>query len=204
MADTKFVQEARGFVRTMVARGDRTFADILDEAVEYVLDENEDADTDTVTRICECEIDAAFASHLAAQATWPEVTDCDRLDRAFEALNAGGIVARHDFSCCQTCGLAEIDDEIRGAVDAGVDVSGFTFYHSQDTDRAAEGGGLYLTFGHLDGNEVSGIAIARVIVDKLQEAGLKTDWDGSFGKRISISLDWKRRIRPEAAVRPAE
>lgn len=199
--DQDLTAEVRAFVRPLVARGDRTFAEILEEAVEFLLEEHEDADTKTVERTCEAEIDKALAAHLAAQASWPEVTDCDRLDRAFTALGARGIVARHDFTCCQTCGLAEIGDEIQSAVDAGDDVSGFTFYHAQDTDNATEGHGLYLTYGHLDGSVANGVAIGRVVVDALREAGLETDWDGTFGKRIGVRLDWKRRIPGSAVVR---
>ncbi len=199
--DAKLTQEIRAFVRPIVARGDRTFADILDEAVEHVLEENEDADAATATRICEREIDAAFAAHLAAQSSWPEITDCDRLDRAFEALNAEGIVAEHDFTCCQNCGLAEIGEPIQAAIDAGADVSGFVFYHAQDTDGAVEGHGLHLTYGHIDGGDTSGVAIGRRVVGALTAAGLETTWDGSFGKRISVRLDWQRRIPASAVVR---
>lgn len=199
--EAAFIEEVREFVQPLVARGDRTFAEAIEETVEYFLEEHENADAATVERICEAEIDKAFAAHLAAQATWPEVTDCDRLDRAFEALNEGGIVARHDFSCCQNCGLAEIGDEIQAALDAGVDVSGFTFYHTQDMDGAVGGRGLYLTYGHVDGGETSGVAIGRVIVDTLRAAGLDTDWDGTFGQRIRVTLDWQRRVPVSAVVR---
>ena len=34
-----------------------------------------------------------FARKAAAEATWPPTTDCDRLDAAFETLNAHGIIA---------------------------------------------------------------------------------------------------------------
>lgn len=199
--NAELIQEIRDFVQPIVARGDRTFADVLDEAVEYALEEHEDADADAVTRICEQEIDAAFAAHLAAQSSWPEVTDCDRLDRAFETLNAGGIVAEHDFTCCQNCGLAEIGDPIQAAIDGGVDVSGFAFYHAQDTDAAVEGHGLHLTYGHVDGGETSGVAIGRIVVNALNAAGLETAWDGTFGKRIHVRLDWQRRIPASAILR---
>ena len=201
MDDAKFIEEVQEFVRLIVARGDRTFADVLEQAVDTFNEEYDDKDT--VERTCEAEIEKAFASHLAAQATWPQVTDCDRLDRAFETLNQGGILARHDFSCCQNCGLSEIGNDIRTAIDAGVDVSGFTFYHTQDTDSAAGGRGLYLTYGHMDGGEVAGVAIGRIIVNALNEAGLETNWDGTFGKRIGVRLDWKRRISKHAAISAA-
>ena len=39
-------------------------------------------------------VHSALELHLVEQATWPEETDCDRLDAAFDALQAHGIVAR--------------------------------------------------------------------------------------------------------------
>lgn len=200
-SDQTLTEDVRALVRPLVARGDRTFANILGEAVEHILDEHEGADEDTVKQVCEQETDKAFAAHLAAQAGWPEVTDCDRLDQAFEALNGRDIVALHDFTCCQTCGLAEVGAPIQAAVDAGIDVAGFTFYHAQDTDSAVDGHGLYLTYGHVDGSETNGIAIGRLVVHALNEAGLETDWDGTFGKRIAVRLDWRRRVPASAVIR---
>ena len=201
MDEANFVQEVREFVRRMVARGDRSFAELSEETVEHFLEENEEADTAHVEKVCDAEIESAFAEHLARQAAWPDVTDCDRLDQAFETLNNGGIVAMHDFACCQNCGLAEIGAEVGSAKEAGVDVVGFAFYHSQDTDSAAAGHGLYLTYGHVDGGEVNGVAVGRVIVSALQDAGLETSWDGSMGQRIAVRLAWQRRIAGDDAKR---
>lgn len=193
--------EIRFFVRALVRRGDRTFGDVLDETTEYFLESYEDQ-AEAVELISRREIETAFADHLAEQATWPAVTDCDRLDRVFEALNAGGIVARHDFTCCQNCGFAEIGAEIHDAISSGVDVTGFAFYHQQDTDSATEGGGLFLSYGHIDGGDANAIAVGRVITSALDAAGLKTDWDGEVEKRIFVGIDWKRRIPPSAAEQP--
>ena len=177
-SDQTLTEDVRALVRPLVARGDRTFANILGEAVEHILDEHEGADEDTVKQVCEQET-----------------------DKAFEALNGRDIVALHDFTCCQTCGLAEVGAPIQAALDAGVDVAGFTFYHAQDTDSAVDGHGLYHTYGHVDGNETNGIAIGRLVVHALNEAGLETDWDGTFGKRIAVRLDWRRRVPASAVIR---
>jgi hypothetical protein len=191
--------EVRDLVRPLVARGNRTFGDILDEAVEHLTETH--ADEARVKAACEREIGQAFADHFAAQATWPEITDCDRLDSAFQALNEGGIVAVHDFTCCQSCGLAEIGEEIGAAIRRGIDVSGFVFYHQQDTDNAAQGHGLHLTYGHVDGGEINGIAIGRIVVSALNAAGLETEWNGTLGKRIGVHLAWQRRIPRSAVLR---
>ena len=198
---SELVSDARAFARRQVARGDKAFAEILEDAVEYFLEEYEDAETKVVESVCDAEIAQAFAAHIAEQATWPETTDCDRLDQAFETLNAGGIIAAQDFTCCQTCGLAEIGEPIQEAINDGVDVSGFAFYHAQDTDAAVEGHGLYLTYGHVDGGETNGVAIGRIVADTIQDAGLETDWDGTMGTRIFVRLNWQRRLDPELAQR---
>jgi hypothetical protein len=51
----------------------------------------------------------------------------------------------------------------------------------------------------VEGGEANGIAIGRTIVSALQDAGLKTDWDGTMGKRIGVPLNWQRRIPPSFA-----
>ena len=41
-------------------------------------------------------VDAAIQAHEQAKTTWPEITDCERLDRAFvRLLRAGGIPSDH-------------------------------------------------------------------------------------------------------------
>lgn len=130
---------------------------------------------------------------MREQASWPTPTDCDRLDAAFAALEQGGIVCRQHFSCCGTCGAAEIWDEIDTARGAGLDVRGYAFYHVQDTEAAVEGYGLYLNYGAVEDDEAPALAIAHEIVTTLEQHGLRVHWDGQWSRRISISLDWKRR-----------
>lgn len=125
------------------------------------------------------------------QATWPAATDCDRLDAAFQELEARGIVARQDFSCCQNCGSGEIWAEVEDAKAGGLDVRGHTYYHAQDTEGAAEGVGLYLAYGAVE--EDGTAEIGREIVAVLNAHGLATEWDGSPKTRILVPLDWKRR-----------
>ena len=119
---------------------------------------------------------------------------CDCLDQAFAALERSGVVARQNFACCQTCGHAEIGDEIAEAQEKA-DVVGYTFYHMQDTERAAEGGGLYLSYGALEQTESALQKVGRSIVEALRKEGLKAEWDGDPKKRIEIrDLLWRRRL----------
>jgi hypothetical protein len=135
----------------------------------------------------------ALAEQRAAERHWPDETDCDRLDAAFAALEEGGVVARQNFACCGNCGATEIWDEIHAVEDAGAPVRGYAFYHMQDTERAVDGGGLYLNYGACDEGEAAALAVARDIVAELEAHGLETHWDGSWDTRIQVNLDWKRR-----------
>jgi hypothetical protein len=128
---------------------------------------------------------------LREQARWPEVTDCDRLDRAFRALEKRGIVARQHFSCCQTCGSREIWGEMEDVEHLGLPVRGYTFYHVQDTGEAVAGHGLYLCYGSVEEDEDA--TVGDEVVAALREHGLQVEWDGTSEKRIRVLLDWKRR-----------
>jgi Domain of unknown function (DUF6891) len=130
------------------------------------------------------------------QASWPAVTDCDRLDSAFAELDRRRIIARQNFWCCDTDALASIWEE---AEDWPHDPRGYTFFHEQATDAAVDGFGLTLSYGSTDQTDVTVTAIADEVVEVLRAHGLNATWDGDRRKKIMLSLDWKRRIEPPAA-----
>lgn len=134
-----------------------------------------------------------IAAHARDQQDWPVRTDCDRLDDAFAALEANGVIARQNFTCCGTCGSTEIWDEIDAVGKAGGPTRGYTFFHMQDTERAAEGDGLYLNYGACEDGEEAALAVANDIVTQLEAHGLRTAWNGNWSQRIAVTLDWKRR-----------
>lgn len=138
----------------------------------------------------------ALAAHEAAQRDWPEVTDCDRLDAAFAALEASGVISRQNFTCCGTCGASEMWDEIDAARGEGRPVRGYAFFHRQETKAATKGRGLYLTYGACEEGEDRAVAVGHEIVAALAAEGLSTNWNGSMSHGIAVSLDWKRRSGP--------
>ncbi|MFW5415323.1 hypothetical protein J0910_01460 [Nocardiopsis sp. CNT-189] len=129
-----------------------------------------------------------WEARAAEQEQWSGTSDNDRLDAAFAALEAGGITARQNFSCCRRCGTGEIGDE-RKEGDRG-----FVFYHSQDTDAASAGHGLHLAYGGFDGSEETTAAVGREVAAALAEAGLEPDWNGSPSKRILVPMEWRRPL----------
>lgn len=190
------VDQMRGYIDRDVAGGFAT----RDEMIEMALDAAEADGAPFLRAEAERLADESLAAQRVAQADWPTQTDCDRLDAAFSALEAEGVIARQNFSCCGTCGSAEIWDEVDAARAQGRPGHGYAFYHQQDTESAVEGYGIYLNYGSSEEGPQAAVAVGRRVVEQLEKHGLRTDWDGSIEKRIGVSLDWKRR-RAEPWVR---
>ncbi|MDV3457727.1 hypothetical protein RZN05_12095 [Sphingomonas sp. HF-S4] len=180
----------RDKIRADIANGFYDEDAILTNLPEYFDDEIDPA---LIRRDAPRLLRETLAEHAAREAEWPKVTDCDRLDAAFAALEADGVIARQNFTCCGTCGSTEIWDEIHTAQDAGLPARGYAFYHMQDTDSAVEGSGIYLGYGACEEGEEAALAIARDIIAELESQGLATHWDGSWSQRIGVTLDWKKR-----------
>ena len=188
MAD--LTEEIEALVSRRIREGFDGFEEIVGSSVEELADEHPDIDFEPFVRAA---AKAAWSRAREEQASWPVPTDCDRLDRAFAALERAGVVARQNFTCCQTCGHAEIGDEIAQAL-TKAEAVGYTFYHMQDTERAAEGGGLFLAYGSLERTEAAQQKVGWTIVEALRREGLAAEWNGDVGKRIEVkNLLWRRR-----------
>ena len=83
---------------------------------------------------------------------------------------------------------------------AGAAAYGYAFFHAQDTERAVEGGGLYLNYGARQEGEAAALAVGHAIVATLAEHGFQTDWDGSIGRRIGVAISWRKRRSSVAAL----
>ena len=93
----------------------------------------------------------------------------DKLTEAFKDLRKKGYFARQNFLCCQSCGWASVPE---GKSDKVV------FYHSQDKSDLEKTGSCHLAWDG-DGNE---------IVEVMKQHGIKTEWDGTKGQRIKITI----------------
>ncbi|MDH6229146.1 hypothetical protein M2169_006202 [Streptomyces sp. MJP52] len=173
-------------VREVLAGGYATRAELAEIAEEYLVTKDR--------RPVSKEQAAALADRLwlervAEQATWEGETDPERLTRAFAALQESGITARENFTCCRTCGQAEIGAE------GGPDARGFVYFHTQCTDAAAAGHGLTLLYGGFDGSRGTTAAIGREVVAALEAVGLPVEWDHDPDRAITVTpLDWRRRL----------
>lgn len=138
---------------------------------------------------------ALLDSKRAAEAAWPDETDCDRLDRAFADLDALGICALQCAGDTLSDGFEAVADVINADGVPQDRYSGFCFFHSQDLDRALDGEGLALAFGHIDSQAAADfIAVGRKVCEVLAQHGLQTAWDGSDKRRIQLPhIRWQRR-----------
>jgi hypothetical protein len=204
------------FVESDVRAGFKTRDEIVQSVTEFIEHEHEHEVSDVEEQVAE-ETDHQLEKHLLEQASWPEVTDCDKIDRAFAALEAQGIVARQNFTCTSTSGRAEITGEImrklQHDVEHGIsnqlvdDIKkfgtikkplGYVFYHAQDTEAACEDGELRLAYGTVGGTDEDIVAVGNTIRDTLSKHGLTVEWNGTSDERICIKeIDWKKRREPE-------
>lgn len=194
------LEDARATAQALVAGGFERFADV----VEVVADELDDAYDElgqepetTVTEIALRLVADEWSRQLRAQADWPEVTDCDRLDAAFSELEERRIIARQNFWCCQSCGLSNIWTE---ADDWGQSPRGYVFFHQQATESATEGDDLWLSYGSTDQQDDTVAAVANEAVEVLRSHGLDASWNGDRAKKIHVPVTWQRRLPPTPAT----
>ncbi|KDN82987.1 DUF6891 domain-containing protein [Kitasatospora cheerisanensis] len=181
--DEKSLVEA---VRGLLHRGYATRKQAAELAADHL--RRDGADPVTAAQ-AEQLADRLWLERVAEQRTWTGRTDPERLAGAFTALEARGITARENFTCCHSCGQAEIGAE------AEPDSRGFVYFHSQSTDHAVAGHGLSLYYGGFDGSEDTTAAIGREVVAALEESGLTVRWNGSPAQAIEVTgLDWRRRL----------
>ncbi len=146
------------------------------------------------------------------------------MQAAFDELEADRVVARMNFTCCNTCGTTEIDDERTPDPDAAEGAYPFqewayAFFHSQDAERLADTpADLYLTYssfrpapdidpelmararaGDEDARKQvvshTDATVGRIVVDALTARGLTPVWSGDPAQRIAVPItDWRKPL----------
>lgn len=178
-------------VTAMVRSGFYSSEDILD-FFRGIAHDDPDAglSPDTVDDDVRKAITAAVHVLSEDAETWPEKTDNDRLQEAFQHLNNAGIraVENHGYEASD-CG--ELYREIQG----DPQWRGYCFYHKQDLVRAVLDGDLALRFSAAidKPTDEDNRGIGRTIVDALHAYGLQPEWDGDPRKIILVRLKWQRR-----------
>lgn len=192
----KLCDDMRRSLRKEVTVGMDAHEDIVDAAATAVYDGYDGCwEGPGLRELASQLLPGILAEHAQRQETWPDTTDCDRLDAAFAALNRAGILSRHHFTCCRRCGYHAIDEIIDRKRQQGHAIRGFVFYHMQRTEAAAGGGSLYLNYGSATDGE-SGLAVGQEVVECLRGHGLDVEWPQDAEVAIKVKLDWKRRRPP--------
>lgn len=182
--DPEVAAEAERYVREALADGYLGIEKIIRETVYMVEDRLSTAQARPL-------VERLWLARVEEQETWTDITDPDRLERAFAALERVGIVARENFTCCRSCGMTEIGAELADTEGA----RGFVFFHYQCTRGAAEGHGLTLYYGALENSPQASRAVGHEVVAALDSAGLSTEWDGDPDKAITVApLIWRKRL----------
>ncbi|WP_433220191.1 DUF6891 domain-containing protein [Dactylosporangium sp. CS-047395] len=145
------------------------------------------------------EVSAAYERALDArrdqQRAWGPVRS--NLNRAFAELNARGVIARENFSCCGTCASAEILDER----DESRHWLGYVWYHQQDTESlaASTDGAVYLGYGVFPPEDFDEAAYER-LTDAEREAQYQRDLEQLLDGLVfpvlrehGMAVRWNRR-----------
>jgi hypothetical protein len=198
--DNSLHQSLEDHIRLQVKIG----YDNHDEIIESAAAMFEDAfdDKQALRRLAARLTDSALAEHTIEQRSWVYETDCDKLDEAFAELDRNGIVARQNFTCCQTCGHTEIAYEL-GKTSVHRRVRGYVFFHQQDAEHVANNDTLHLAYGgfdhNFDNNDDKAVAIAHEVAAVLKKHGFAIEWNGQITKRICIKeIHWQRRRLPNS------
>lgn len=199
-AEGIFFQRLREYARFLCVAG-FDCVDKVREKLEGVVKQVDDDDPD-IGRI-----EQLMAEELALKAayekTFPEVTDCLRLTTAFEALTARGIISIERPGFDITDGWERFHEIAEDWAEQGATAPrGGCFYHEQDLNRALQGEGLSICFGHVEEEEGVDHALGREIVEVLRQHGLVVQWDGDPDVRPMVTLKWQRHYAPSANTDP--
>lgn len=175
----------------------------------YIDDECPESEQGSFVQFAAEELKRAEARLASEKSSWPEVTDCDRLDRAEARLRERGILLWQASPCCDSCTYGELPDRIdavsRRYPGLRERIRGCAFFIDQNMpEMLSESTELhvYLGYGWLspDNTEVAtdiyesnALSIAHEVCNCLRAEGLSVDWDGDFSRKIGVRVNWQRR-----------
>ncbi|MFL6025089.1 MAG: DUF6891 domain-containing protein [Marmoricola sp.] len=170
--------DTRTWVHALVRSGLGTAEELLDQVVEALRADVRDRDAEATARSW---IDQATAEWRTEAAGWPEVTDYDRLQQAFVALEAAGIAV---LQGCPDHWAAR--DELQRSAPRGI-----AWFTAPDIWHAVDEGMLEVNLWH--GSTANAAPGDQLLADALAAfatAGLAAHFDEG---RIEVSAYWQRR-----------
>jgi hypothetical protein len=197
MALTLDPEDTRQRIHDLVWCGFYPDADIVWMITDEYLDPDELGAEDRAW--VRAEAARACTDKRAAEASWPEQVEFDRLEAVFVQLRSEKIIALHRAGNTLADGHDDVREQWRAAGRAESGIRGCCFYHSQDLEGAVRSGRMHLAFSggmiiEVDQRETNTIAVARRIVELLRGAGFGAEWSGSINERIALDLgQWRKR-----------
>jgi len=163
----------------------------ITQMIDEQVDEDGTMDADTLHAFAA----AVLAKKRAAEASWPETTDNDRLVDAFADLLEDGIFALQWAGDSLDEGFDVVNEHLEAKDPSGERFAGACFFHAQDIDSALNEDGLLIAFGHLHSDDAEDYeAIGRRVVEALRHHGLAPRWNGTARQRIALpDFRWQRR-----------
>ncbi|MCS4088799.1 hypothetical protein FHT76_000388 [Rhizobium sp. BK176] len=152
-------------------------------------------DKTSATKFTNC----LFDEKVMEEASWPTLTDVDRLYAAFSALAADGFVSVHNPSDSPSDAEEEVKLAFQKAQRSSSDKWAAVYYHDQNVDDAMETGRMNVTFlvfreyFKFHSPDAAFEAAGMYIVKALNDNGLKTHWNGDPKSLIEVFMDWKKR-----------
>lgn len=192
--DKKLQEEITENVKNEVAFGFNTKDEIFDDILDMFY--NEKIDEDWLKKM----IDEKYDIHVEESKSWKRPTDFEKLSDAFAELNDENIITLHKAGYTKQDGYGDVAEVAAILKEDGVEPIGYCFYHTQDLERAIdpEIANLFLCFDSFDQDDKKAVEIGKMIIDKLNKAGLKTSWNGTVDERIKIeNISWLKTPEEE-------
>ena len=120
-----------------------------------------------------------------------------KLSKAFKLLRKEGLIAKQNFSCCGSCGCYEIGEQAKArAKKLGKFLKGYVFFNRQSTQSMYQTGTVNLSYAAFYTRTYkkrkecfTDVEIANLIVDKMSEVGLATEWNGDTDKCVTVDVE---------------
>ena len=206
----ELIERLRSAIIGELRMAKRSHEEILEFCREvYIEDDCLEIECDRFIQFAADEINRGEALLESEKASWPEETDCDRLDRVEIALRKRGILFWQASPCCDTCTGSKLPDRIDMINDQYPGfrdrVRGYAFFIDQNMPEMLAEGTLMsvcLAYGWFsrddpevapDVYETNALGIAREVCGCLRDEGFEANWDGNFARKICVPINWKRR-----------
>ncbi len=181
-------QHVREFARACVRAGLMPYDELCGEVVEAITVELP-ARAGEAEELATAWVDEAREELRVDQESWPEATDYERLQTAFDELEMLDVVV---LQGCEDHWAAKtvLDDR----ADAGDPARGVAWFTPPDVWHAVDEGMLEVNLWHgTTANVAPGDALLEEVLGLLEKHGLSAAFDEG---RIEVSAHWHKRLGP--------